>query len=90
MKGIDSLGFILSDPESVNATNFDILLKDIHLDIIEINFLCNGKAKEILEQVLRIVSEKGLIRKDIKGAIEADPIGRLIINGKLVCLLMPI
>jgi methylmalonyl-CoA mutase len=83
MKGIDSLGFIISDPDSVTKFNFDLLLNNIHLGVIEINFLCNGKAKEILEQVLRISSEKGLNCKDIKGAIEADPIGKLMINGKL-------
>ncbi len=30
MKGVDSLGFIIADPESVNEKNFKILLKDIH------------------------------------------------------------
>ena len=38
MKGVDSLGFIISDPESVNEKNFKILLKDIHIEIIEIKF----------------------------------------------------
>jgi len=83
MKGVDSLGFIISDPESVNKNNFDILLKDIQPDVIEINFLCNGKAKEILDQIIRIADGKGYNYKDLKGAIEADPLGRLMINGKL-------
>ena len=49
MKGVDSLGFIISDPESVSEENFKILLRDIHLESIETNFLSNGKAKEILD-----------------------------------------
>jgi methylmalonyl-CoA mutase len=83
MKGIDSLGFIISDPESVCKRNFDILLKDIHLEVIEINFLCNGKAKDILEQISSIAAERGLNPADVRGAVEADPIGRLMVNGKL-------
>jgi methylmalonyl-CoA mutase len=83
MKGVDSLGFILTDPDSANAENFNILLKDIHIESIGISFLCNGKAIEILEQITRIAEERGLNPASISGAIEADPIGRLLVNGKL-------
>jgi len=83
MKGVDSLGFIITDPDSVSAENFSILLKDIHIEAIGISFLCNGKAIEILEQITRIVAERGVIPANISGAIEADPIGRLLLNGNL-------
>jgi methylmalonyl-CoA mutase len=83
MKGVDSLGFILTDPESVSEKNLSILLKDIHIEIVEISFRCNGKAKEILEYLIKISDERGIEKEDIHGAIEADPIGRLIVNGKL-------
>src|ERR1035437_10478078 len=32
MKGIDSPGFIITDPESVNEVNFEILLNNIHIE----------------------------------------------------------
>lgn len=83
MKGVDSLGFIIADPESVSENNFNILLKDIHFEFIEISFLCNGKAKEILENLIKISNIRGLDPAKITGAIEADPIGRLMQNGKL-------
>lgn len=83
MKGVDSVGFIITDPESVSENNFRILLNDIHLDIIEINFFCTGKAKEILGIIDKISTERGLDKEKIRGAIEADPIGRLMINGTL-------
>ncbi len=83
MIGFDSLGFIISDPESVNKNNFRTLLKDIHIENIEINFLCNGKAKEIFDLIMKIAVERGLNPLEIHGAIEADPIGRLMHNGKL-------
>lgn len=83
MKGIDSLGFIITDPETVSKSNFDILLKDIHPEVIEINVLCNGKAKEILEYLSKIAAERGLDPKDIRGAVEVDPISRLMLNGRI-------
>ncbi len=83
MKGIDSLGFIISDPESVSRENFETLLKDIHLESIEINFLSNGKAKDILDILLSIKSERGTKAEEIHGAVEADPLGRLLVNGTL-------
>jgi methylmalonyl-CoA mutase len=83
MKGIDSLGFKLIDPEAVSERNFKILLNGIHIENIEINFLCNGKAKEILDTISLISTERGLEPGKIHGAIEADPISRLMLNGKL-------
>jgi len=83
MKGIDSLGFIISDPGSVSRKNFDTLLKDLNLESIEINFLSNGNAREILDILLGIKSERCMKAEDISGAVEADPLGRLMMNGTL-------
>lgn len=83
MKGVDSIGFIITDPESVKEDNFRLLLKDICIELIEISFLCNGKAKEILSIISSVCAERGLDTKEIKGAIEADPLGRLMNNGTL-------
>jgi methylmalonyl-CoA mutase len=83
MKGVDSLGFIITDPESVCEDNFGILLNGIHIEIAEINFLCYGKANEILDLIEKTATERGLDRSNIHGAIETDPIGRLTANGNL-------
>lgn len=83
MKGIDSIGFSINDPESVNEKNFETLLQKIHPDNIELNYLCNGKAKEILNIIKKIAENRGLDLTKINGAIEADPLGRLILYGKL-------
>lgn len=83
MKGVDSLGFIISDPDSVSENNFRLLLKDIHPESIEINFLSSGKAKEILDILINILGSMGLDFSEIHGAIEADPLSRLMLNGTL-------
>ena len=83
MKGVDSLGFIIVDPESVNEMNIDILLKEIQLEAIEINFISNGKAKEITDIFSNYVKKSGSDPLQIRGAFEADPLGRLMVNGTI-------
>ncbi len=82
-RGIDSLGFVIDNPETVTPDNFRLLLKGIHPEAIELNILCNGKAKEILDILSQLADETGTDRSKVKGAIEADPLGRLMTNGKL-------
>jgi methylmalonyl-CoA mutase len=83
MKGVDSLGFIITDPESVNEDNLSILLKDIHLESIEANFRSAGKAKELLDILVNISRSNNLDFTRLHGAIEADPLSRLMVNGTL-------
>ncbi len=83
MKGVDSLGFIITDPESVSEANFNILLKDIHTEAIELNFLCTGKAREITGLLSKMVQTSGANPLEIRGAFEADPLSRLMLNGTL-------
>jgi len=83
MKGIDSLGFIIEDPETINQDNFTILLNGIDPEVSEINFLSDGKAIEIISLLIRISEKNGIDKSTIKGAVEADPLGRLMLNGTL-------
>ncbi len=83
MKGIDSLGFIIEDPESVSEKNLSILLEGIDPDGAEINFLSNGKAREIIAALKTIMQGKGLHPSKLRGTVEADPLGRLMANGTL-------
>jgi methylmalonyl-CoA mutase len=83
MKGVDSLGFVIKDPDSVSQQAFGTLLKGIQPESIEINFISEGKAKEILDFFLRRLEGTNSGNEKIRGAIEADPIGRLMLKGKL-------
>jgi methylmalonyl-CoA mutase len=82
-KGVNSIGFIIADPESVNKENFDSLLKDINFEGIETNFLCNGKALEILSLFGENLNKKGINPDNVYGALEVHPLGRLMLNGTL-------
>ena len=83
MRGVESLGFNIQDPESVNEENFEILLKDIHPEAVELNFQCNGKAKEIINILSGYLKRRGSNLDNVRGAFEADPLSRLMINGTL-------
>ena len=83
MKGVDSIGFIIKDPDSVNEENLTMLLKDINPECAEINFHPEGKAIEIIKLITGIWLKNGFNLSLIRGAVEADPLGRLVVNGKL-------
>ena len=83
MKGIDSLGFIITDPESVNEKNIESLLANICPEIVELNFLSDGRAKEIVKYFLGFINRTKADPEKIKGAIETDPLSRLMLNGTL-------
>lgn len=83
MKGVDSIGFILEDPESINENNLALLLAGIDPVGSEINFFSDGRAREIISSLISICGKNGFDRSSIRGAVEADPLGRLMMNGKL-------
>ncbi len=83
MKGIDSLGFMLPDPEKYSVEEFKVLLDGIHPESIELNFAPEGKAREVVQYLIEVLKSRGISLKNIRGAVEADPLGRLMVNGKL-------
>ncbi|MDP4221843.1 MAG: methylmalonyl-CoA mutase family protein [Bacteroidota bacterium] len=82
-KGVDSIGFIITDPESIDEKHFYELLKGIDPSSAEINFLSNGKALEIIDALIKTAVEYGFDVSLLRGAVEADPLGRLMTNGTL-------
>ena len=77
-KGVDSLGFVLTNCKNFTKADMAALLKDICLECIEINFVvcCNKVA--ILNMFKEYVAEKGFNPEKIQGGINIDPISKLI------------
>ncbi|MGB8492525.1 MAG: methylmalonyl-CoA mutase family protein [Bacteroidales bacterium] len=82
-KGVDSLGFRIKDPGSVNEENLSLLLNGIDPVGTELNFSSEGKAAEILDSLKNIIITTGADPAELRGAVEADPLGRLMMNGTL-------
>jgi methylmalonyl-CoA mutase len=83
MKGIDSLGFFIQDPESISEKNFNLLLENISPEAVELNFLSDGRAKEIVDFFLKYLKKVNADPYRIYGAVETDPLSRLLLNGTL-------
>ena len=83
MKGIDSLGFVITDPGSINEKNFDLLLKEIFFGGVELNFLSNGKAREIIDLLINYVKKSNSDPNQLRGAVEVDPLSKLMVNGTI-------
>ncbi|MFO7575482.1 MAG: methylmalonyl-CoA mutase family protein [Bacteroidales bacterium] len=83
MKGVDSLGFIISDADTISARNLEALLAGIYPESIELNFNSEGKARELVQILVSLMQSRGTDLSAVRGSVEADPIGRLMVNGKL-------
>jgi len=82
-RGVTSLGFGFEEDTEYTPALMESLLKGIYLESIEINFHPLGKAIELFRAFDHYLKRRGLKSKSIHGSIEADPLGRLMLNGKL-------
>ena len=83
LNGADSLGFSFTDPETINKDNINILIRNIDPEAVELNFLTNGKALELVQILKDHFRKSGCDPLKIKAAVETDPLGRLMTNGTL-------
>lgn len=83
MKGVTSLGFVISDPETINVGNLRLLLQDIRHESVELNFSSEGRARELLAALESVLWAEGADVGRFRGSIAADPLGRLLKKGKL-------
>ena len=81
-KGIDSLGFKLSG-KLVSKETVETLLDGIYCDIIEVNFAtCPRHAVELAEILVEYFGKKGYDKEKVVGAIEWDPMAKMVMKGK--------
>ncbi len=81
--GVNSLGFRFGRDVKYSSDLFGTLLDGIFIESIELNFYPEGSAIELLKAFKALLDERGIKPEMVKGAIETDPIGRYMVNGKL-------
>jgi methylmalonyl-CoA mutase len=81
--GVSSLGFEFKNPDAVDPSFMENLLKGIYPGAAEINFLSEGKAREILSSFIKAIEKTGIAPEAVRGSFEADPLSRFMLNGKL-------
>lgn len=75
-KGVNSLGFKVSEPADVA-----VLLKDINLEEVEINLnCCPGKAVAVAEELVKVVTAAGCADK-FRGSVDYNPLRRQFKHG---------
>ena len=81
-KGIDSLGFHIPG-RLVSMETVETLLDGIYCDIIEVNFsTCQRHSLELAEILKTYWQKKGYDKEKIVGAIEWDPMKKMVLKGK--------
>lgn len=82
MKGVDSLGFILDESHQYTRDEIDTLLRNIHAHAVELNFICGEQAHVIVRIIDQLVKDYNRDLEQIHGAVDYDPLGRLLIRGR--------
>ena len=82
-KGATSLGFYFTNCDNISKENIGELLKNICLEAAEINLVCPGDSGKCSEFFTEYVSEGKWENKNVIGSASVDPIGTLILKGKL-------
>lgn len=80
MKGVDSLAFVFKNGTHLTLTDLDVLLKDICLEAIEINFTgtCSRRASEAFAEY---VNKSSWNSEKVRGSVDFDPFGKFALTG---------
>lgn len=82
MKGVDSLAFVFDGCTEYTVADLAILLNDIQLDAVEVNFVCKCRACKIAELFVQYAKQGNYDLKNICASVEYDPFGKYALTGK--------
>lgn len=82
MKGVDSLAFVFSECTELTVADLAVLLNDIKLDAVEVNFVCKCRACKIAGLFAEYVKQGNYDLKTIRASVEYDPFGKYALTGK--------
>lgn len=81
-KGVTSLGFIFCDNYTFQAKDISILLANIELSAVEINFVNSGKQSlAILEAFIAYVNQQNVKAEAIHASFDYDPFSNMLLKG---------
>jgi len=81
-RGVDSLRFIIDPDQCFPRQCFHLLLKDICLPAIDLNFSINHGSSDLVDMLFQRISEESLEKKRITGSVDFNPLGCLNRLGK--------
>jgi len=81
MKGVDSIGHHVTCKENISNKDFEILLKDIQLESIELNIMGASVANPFIDFLNAKIQSEKINKNEIKGSVCFDPLAHLSTNG---------
>ncbi|MCL1822473.1 MAG: acyl-CoA mutase large subunit family protein [Prolixibacteraceae bacterium] len=82
-KGVNSLGFVFVCGTNPCQDDLQVLLNGIHLDAVEVNFVCPCGKCNLAETFTEYVKERGYDVTKVSASITKDPLGKFVLKGKL-------
>lgn len=81
-KGIDSLGFSVKKKD-ISQEYVSELLDGIDAEKVELNFsTCQGHTVQLAKELVTYFTNKGYNLENIKGSVNYDPMGKMMLKGK--------
>ena len=85
-RGVDSVGFCLDGGKPVSKEKMEILLKNIDLEKVEVNFEgCSCATPSIIESFIAVAVARGCKSKEVKASFDLDPLRSLTKTGNFCC-----
>ncbi|WP_299578855.1 methylmalonyl-CoA mutase small subunit [uncultured Sunxiuqinia sp.] len=83
MKGVTSLGFVFNDCAELTVADLGVLLKDICLESVEVNFVCKCQTCKIAGLFAEYVLAGKWDAKNVKASVSYDPFGNYLLYGRI-------
>ncbi len=81
-KGVNALGFVFENSIEISVSDLKVLLNNICLEAAEVNFEMVYKNSTLIKSLAAYVKEEGYEAKNVRIAVNYDPIGRFTLRGK--------
>ncbi|MEF8811084.1 MAG: methylmalonyl-CoA mutase family protein [Bacteroidales bacterium] len=75
--GVDSIGFLLDGETKFNRQQFEELLDNICIQVIELNFRAGHASQHVLDLLREKIEEESIEKDEIKGSVDYNPLGCL-------------
>ena len=82
MKGVNSLAFVFNECTELTIADLSVLLNDIALEAVEVNFVCKCRACKMADLFAKYVKQGNWDPKTIHASVEYDPFGKFALTGK--------
>lgn len=81
-KGVNALGFVFECCKNLTRTDLELLLKDICLEAIEVNFVCPCAQCNITDLFVEMVSNGKWDPSKVTASVTVDPLATFLVKGK--------